>query len=267
MNKYIIILLCCFSCLCISCRNDSTSPKKQSGAILKGRIFVEVNEGHDVNSQPSVPEIKLYSETEKEYVNCNYNIITEITHDDTRAIVNYSGIDIPDIALPALGPASSYVNLPFETGQYLMKFNAYGRYDSYRVNITDDSITLQPLQTNFTACNNPLFWRFKPNSFVYLFGSSSNNQNHYESLVDSLVIANDLQEFEYPDYGVIPYAYARNWQYSETPPRYFIYQNDEDFEAIKETFAAYVTAHIGNDEQTYIRLVNWKNEQYRSNDL
>ena len=247
MRKLFILSIVSIIGILFSCQRNGTEADRQSANTLRGRIFVEVGEGYDYNMPPEAPGIMLTSETEFIYPYCNYRIVTDIVRDDMITTVNYSGLYFPEILLPAFGPASSYVDLPLNNGHHIIKFSAYGMMDSYQFDITEESIIVQPLHTDFTAPSNSLFWRFKPNSFVYLFRSSDGNNPHYNQLINSLIVSFNLQEFNYPDYGKLPFRDAAGWPYPDTPPRYFIYQNDDDFPLIGD---AYITS--------------WKNEEYRS---
>ena len=68
----------------------------------------------------------------------------------------------------------------------------------------------------------------------------------------------------FPEYGQIPYPASSDGHYYEMPAKYFIYENERDFETAGEILRVYSNNIVSQYEGVGIKLINWKNKIYRS---
>ena len=206
----------------------------------------------------------LYMETEEWYPYCNYSIDFDISRLGNEVTVKILGIYMPSIGLPAFGPASAREFLDLPGGVYLINFIYQFSVDKYVLTVSDSCLEVFTRTSEFTRPEFNTYWRYPPNSFVYLCGTTIETSWICQDFLDTLLAEVDLQEFFFPDYGEICYPRSSMGHYYDMPARYFLYDGDEDFDRAGEVLEAYTRAVIDNYSGVGLSLWNWKNEEYAS---
>ncbi|HPC35388.1 MAG TPA: hypothetical protein P5067_02060 [Candidatus Marinimicrobia bacterium] len=251
-------LFICLSSL-INC-----SPSENNLLPLEGRIFFKISEDYKQYNRESNPEIFLFMETEKIYGCCNYGIYTDCDIVGKKIVVNILGIDQPGVCLTAIGPAIARIHLPLSNKSYSLKISGDDFTDNYTVVVTDSSISVTGDSTVNTKPEIELFWRYPPNSFVYLYGSTFEDSSLANVFLDTLMQVIDIAEFYFPQNGEIPYPKSSMGHHWDMPARYFYYNSENDFDLIEEVLRVFKNNYIKDKVGIGITIKNWRNKQINS---
>ncbi|OYD17638.1 hypothetical protein CH333_00025 [candidate division WOR-3 bacterium JGI_Cruoil_03_44_89] len=231
---------------------------------IEGDITFSVKEGYREHDSISEPGIMLSMVTEKIYPCCNWSIISEVSVKGNKISIEILGIYVPEICLTALGPATSTSFLDISNGEYLLYFSYGNMTDGYVLTVTDSFIKVTEEVTRFTKPEFKLFWRYPQNSFAYLCGTTTETSWICEKFLDTLLSEIDLEEFQFPDSGEIPYPRSSDGHYYDMPAKYFFYEKDEDFDKAGAILKSYTQNVITQYSGVGISLINWKNKKYLS---
>ncbi len=143
--------------------------------------------------------------TEEIYPCCNWSIKSEIAVQGNKISIDFLGIYVPEICLTALGPATSTSFLDISNREYSLYFSYRNIIDKYVLTVTDSSNKITEDVSQFTKPKFKLFWRYPPNSFAYLCGTTTETSWIREDFLDTLLNEIDLEEFQFPDSGEICY--------------------------------------------------------------
>jgi len=231
---------------------------------IESDIIFSVQEGYRDHDSVSEPTIMLSMATEKHYGCCNWQIVSEIGVQRSQIAVHILGIYAPEICLPAFGPAQSTSFLEISEGKYSLYFYYRGVRDRYALTVTDSFVKVAGDVSQLTKPEFELFWRYPPNSFVYLCGTTTETSWICGDFLDTLSGEISLEEFEFPDSGEIPYPRLSMGHYYDMPARYFYYEKDEDFAEAGGILKSYTEDVIAQYSGVGISLTSWKNEKYRS---
>jgi hypothetical protein len=202
--------------------------------------------------------------TEKIYGCCNFSIMSEILKVGNNITVKLLGINMPPICFTSLGPALSREFLNISRGNYSLDFIYGFLRDSYELIVTDSSIEVIKTISQFTEPEFKVFWRYPPNSFVYLCGTTTETSWICQDFLNALVSEIGLEEFHFPDYGEICYQRSSMGHYYDMPARYFVYDKEEDFARAGQILEAYTKGVIVNYSGVGLSLENWKGEFFYS---
>lgn len=231
---------------------------------IEGDITFFVNEGYEHPGSMAEPRIRLSMRTEKIYGCCNFSIESNVSRYPSVVFVQLLGIHMPDVCLTAFGPAASSTFLDLPEGKYSLYFSYGNRTDRYAVLVTNSLIKLLEEQSEFTRTDYALFWRYPPNSFVYLCGTTDETAWICDDLLDSLMNEIELLEFQFPDSGKIPYPASSHGHRYEMPAKFFLYEQEEDFEQAGEVLRRYTEDVISQYQGVGVSLINWKQKGYYS---
>jgi hypothetical protein len=245
-----------------SCKIDK--PTYSEFHPLEGKIIFNLIERYENYNEVGDPKIMLSMRTEKIYPCFNYSIITEVLHLGKEISVVISGVYIPNVCLTALGPARYQTFLDLSVGEYLLSFSYRGAVDQYVLKVSDSSIEIACKDSSFTRLQFPLFWRYPPKSFAYLCGTATETKWICDDFLDTLQSNIKLEEFQFPDSGVIPYPTSSMGYYSDMPAKYFLYEKEEDFDDAIELLERYSQEVIVNYKGVGVSLINWRNKNYGS---
>jgi len=251
----------------LSCNTFDSSGKELRPEELKpieGNIIISVHEGYQGYDSISEPSIMLSMATEKIYPCCNWSIISKVTVWSNKISIDLLGIRVPEIGLTALGPAKFTSFLDISEGEYLLYFSYRNVIDRYVLTVTDSSIEITEYVSQLTKPKFKLFWRYPPNSFVYLCGTTTETSWICEDFLDTLLSEIDLEEFQFPDFGEIPYPRSSDGHYYDMPAKYFFYKKDEDFDKAGEILESYTQNVISQYSGIGISLISWDNKKYFS---
>ena len=205
---------------------DSSKGRLKS---IEGDLIFQIEEGHLNDAAISDPRIILSMVTEKTYPCCNWSIRYKTAVRNNQISIDVSGIYAPEVCATAIGPAASRSFLDVSTGEYSIYFSYRDDTDRYSLNITDSSIEITEHTSRFTRPDFELLWRYPLSSFAYLCGTTTEASWICEDFMDTLLGEVDLEEFQFPDSGEIPYPCSSAGHHYDTPARYFFYQSPSWF--------------------------------------
>lgn len=237
----------------------------------KGRIVsydstysFAIEEDYTALNGQMTPRLSISQKTDVEFPNCNYRIVNTIFAYPGLIRFTYHGILIPEVVLPAFGPASTVDYFEMENGVYSVIFSRGRQYDEYEVTIDDTSIAVSPQSGAFTHSEHAFYWRYRLKSFALFCGTMVETSYLCDDIVDSLNAYIDLEEFFYPDNGVVAYGRSSDGHYNDAPARYFYYNSESDFHkagVILEQFTLSRQEEFGG---VGIRIINWLQDSHLS---
>ncbi|RMH93479.1 MAG: hypothetical protein D6681_13635 [Calditrichaeota bacterium] len=231
---------------------------------LEGGINFSVREFHPGYQENVAPEIFLFAATEKIFPCFNYYLHSEIVTLGNTILVAIQGAKKPDICLTALGPARMQEPLELSPGVYHLVWKYRDATDVYQLEITDTSIVVSGDSGSFTRPEFHTFWRYPPNSFALVCGTTPEFPTIRDEFVDTLLSVVSLREFQFPRGGVIPYPTRSSGHYIDLPARYFYYDTEADYDRAGEVLRDFSRRRIRPGSGVSIYLVNWKNRWFRS---
>lgn len=253
--SFLFIALCFFT---------ECSEGPSARAPIDNDIIFKFVEGYRDSTGECEPEIMLYMETDRWYGCCNYSIESEISLLGNEITIKLLGIYMPGVCLTAFGPASSREFFSLPDGIYLINFIHGFSMDKYVLNVSDSCLEIFNRVVTFTRPEFYAYWRYPPNSFVYLCGTKTETSWICQDFLNTLLGEVNLQEFFFLDYGEICYPRSSMGHYYDMPARYFLYESDENFDRAGEVLEAYTHAVIDQYSGVGISLWNWKHEEYAS---
>jgi hypothetical protein len=223
------------------------------------KVAIMIGEGYTRFGTNTEPWLYVRQKTDKIYKGLAFPILNRVETSQGKIHFTNEGVMIPKSYFCALDQAyaSSYFNAP--VGTYELTFVNGDLSDVYLVNVSDTSITIDQHSENFTYPTHELFWRYPVNSFVLTCYTPEETSYLCEEIVDSLKKHIDLEEFFFPDSGVVPFIPDNYGQY-----RFFLYQEDSDFVEVVNIFGRFAFAQ--HEEGNYMRVIilNWLGESYES---
>ena len=243
---------------------NSISPN--NNVKLDSKVKFEIYEAHpaSVNSNIGIPEIHLRIITEKIYPCSNYRINTFQNISGGNISIYLPSLNVPDICLTSLGPAIADIPLNLINRKYNLKLIFNGITDNYDVDISDSVIYLN---NNVGDMSTPVYYkyfRYPKNSFAYYCGTLIEDKYICDDFLDTLKSYLKLKEFYFPQDGQKPYHDSLGGHYYEMPARFFIYNNDEDFNKIGNILSSYKKNVIKDKQGIGISIVNWMNKSFYS---
>lgn len=263
-NHLLLPILIAILCLLISCSEGPSTQNQTALTQINSIITFKVHEEHKEYNCNCEPSIVLSMATEEWYSCSNFSIVSEISQVESTITVNLLGIYMPEICLPAFGQATSRKFLNITPGVYSLNFIHGFFMDMYRLIVTDSSIEVNKILKLFTRPEFELYWRYPPNSFVYLCGTTTETSWICDDFLFRLLSETELEEFQFPDYGEICYPRSSMGHYYDMPAKYFIYNKEEDFDKGGEILESYTQSVIVHYSGVGISLKNWKGRFYYS---
>lgn len=258
---FIIPVIVFFNC------NIFDSPEEELLPI-EGRVrfdFMEEHENYDTVCEPS---IMLSMTTEEIYPCDNYSIISDVIVQNNIIYINVSGVYVPEICFTFPNFASYRHFLDITEGSYLIYLSYRDATDRYALTVNDSCIEIDGIVTQFTVPRFELFWRYPTNSFAYTCNTPIETSWIYEDFLDTLLSTIALQEFQFPDSGRKPYPPYGDG--NNNPPgryyfvKYFLYENEEDFDRAGEILEYFSKNVIPPDSGISISLIGWNNKYFYS---
>jgi hypothetical protein len=228
---------------------------------LTSNLLLVVNETF-LNRGISEPILTFSAETEEHYPCINYQIVSQTTLNNGHLSIDILGTDIGDICFTAFGPATLTFELDESVERITISNN--GKEDEYLISIDGSSVTINPSHSNFSSFEYSTYYRFPENSFAYLCGTlveDSNVCGEFEHFLKSNLT---LEEFEFPTNSKIPYPASSDGYWSNSPAKYFKYQNPSDLEKAGELLGNYFTSELSDKEGIGLSIIGWNNTYYRN---
>ena len=243
---------------------NSTNPDTNS--IIDSNIKFKITEVHPVSGSSSmgIPQIHLILTTEKIYPCFNYGINLFKSISGRNITINLLGLNVPNICLTALGPASADVPMQVGNGEYNLNIKSKGITDSYIVNVSDSLITVSNKNGEISSPAYNKYYRFPKNSFAYYCGTTIEDKYICDDFLDTLKSKINIKEFYFPEDGQKPYPDSSMGHYYDMPAKFFIYNSEEDFDKIGSIMSSYKKSVIKDKQGIGISIVNWENKYFYS---
>lgn len=231
---------------------------------IEGNLIFRFEEGYQDHGGISEPSIRLSMVTEKTYPCYNWSIRSQVMVQNREILVRVFGVYVPEVCATAIGPAAWSSFLDISTGEYSVYFSYRDMTDRYSLVVTDSSLEITEHISQFTKPKSELLWRYPPNSFTYLCGTTTETSWMCQDFLDTLLGEIDLKEFQFPDSGEIPYPCSSAGHHYNTPATYFFYERNEDFYKAGEIMKSYTQNVIMQHSGIGISLIGWKNQRHLS---
>lgn len=245
--------------------NDLTGSEENSNLLsINEGITFSVVETHDQSSamnKPVKPHIELQMKTEDIYSCMNYRIVSDISQTSTGKHVIIEGVEDPEVCLTALGPAQNEFLLNVEPGQYQLTFSYKEELNIYQLTVNDSSIKISGEKDSFVSSKTETFWRYPENSFAFLCESTQDTRWMCEDFEQLLKDDLDINSFNFPDGGTIPYP-IKGEQYDIA--NYYNYPEEAVFQEAGEMLEAYSDSVVNQQDGAYLSVISWKNQGFRS---
>ena len=150
MKKIILyFLLICSGIIFSSCfqEEDSDFPYDVTAFFSQDSVSSEEN-------------IIIFVRTDTFFANCNYGIVYDSSVNNREISIEFNDIFIPEIVLPACGPASAYIGLQLasRTGTYNITFENQGIENTAEIVFDDEMCVLEAVNTtNVTVLKDTLY--------------------------------------------------------------------------------------------------------------
>jgi len=231
---------------------------------IEGNVLFSIQETYQDYNAISEPSIMLSLVTEKMYPCCNWSILSETAVRSNEISIDVLGIYVPQGCYTAFGPATYRSFLDISTREYSVYFSYRNIIDRYFLIVTDSSVKITEDTSQFTKPKFGLFWRYPANSFAYLCGTTTETSWICEDFLDTLLSEINLEEFQFPDSGQIPYPCSSGGHHCNMPAKYFFYEKDEDFDKAGDILRSYTQNVIMQYSGIGISLISWKNKRFDS---
>lgn len=231
---------------------------------IEGNLIFRFQEGYQDHGGISEPGIRLSMVTEKTYPCCNWSIRSKVTVQKGAILIRVFGVYVPEVCATAIGPAAWSSFLDISTGEYSVYFSYRDMTDRYSLTVTDSSLEITEHISRFTKPKSELLWRYSSNSFAYLCGTTTETSWMCEDFLDTLLSEINLEEFQFPDSGEIPYPCSSAGHHYDAPAKYFFYEKDEDFDKAGEILKSYTQDVIIPQLGIGISLIGCKNQRHLS---
>ena len=136
----------------IACEKDKVSRSDYNEYLTTNSIFSEIDffpvELYENYNETDTPSLKIHFITSEIYPCINFQIATTQFTKDNELIVRFDSVRKYTICLTAIGPATTYIDLP-ENINRLVLINGQ-TIDKYQIDITDEKIDISQISKNFT---------------------------------------------------------------------------------------------------------------------
>lgn len=266
MKKILILTLIGFTIFGCSSDNENVlNNSDYSEYIIENSIETDINfmpeEIYSTN-ETQEPLLKLKLITSEIFPCINYGISTTEFMNGSELIVRFEEIIEPELCLTAIGPATSYIELPQNTNK--VTFLNGNIIDKYSIEINQQKISITLIENNFTSSLYDKTFRIPENSFAYVCGTNTNNTNIYEDFSAIIEQNPDFIEFEFEGEGRIPYPETTDGNWVNHPSKYYKYSNSEEFNNLANILNDYSSDNIEENSGVTISIYSWNNVKFYS---
>ncbi|WP_298248430.1 hypothetical protein [uncultured Christiangramia sp.] len=254
MKKFVILLI---SFIALSCSRDDDN----LNSIESNVDFMPIEIYNNSNTSED-PDLKLKLITEEIFPCINYSLITSQSIEKNELIIRMEKISSPRICLTAIGPATSYIDLP-ENIKELTFINGQ-TIDKYSISINQEIISINRIESNFTKLLFDNTFRFPENSFAYVGGTNTDNTEIYQAFLEVLLENPNFTQFNFEGQGRIPYPTYSDGHWVDQPSKYFKYTDYEEFENLESILKNFSNENIEENSGISLSIYGWDNISYHS---
>jgi hypothetical protein len=259
MKNYVLLFLLLISS--VGCSNDETVFNEYSQFIIDDKITTDFEfmpkEVYEEYNKKQTPKLVLEIKTTKIYPCINYTIVASEFIENNELIIRFEKIDKSIICLTAIGPATTYIEIP-ENITKLVLLNG-DLIDEYSVDIDENKIEIASIKSSFTNSLYNKTFRFPKNSFAYICGTNTDNTRIQTEFLNIILNNSSITEFNFDNDGRIPYPIESDGHWVDFPSSFFKYENESDFEDLGQLLNAYSSQNIPPNSGVTISLVGWNN--------
>lgn len=266
MKKITLLILIGFMMNACSSDDNKNNSSEYGDYISKSSIASAINfipeEIYPGTYALESPVLKLKLVTEEEFPCVNYGISTTQFTKGNELIVRFDKIEKPGICLTAIGPATSYIDLPENTEK--ITFINGDKIDQYTLSITAPKIAIVLIEKHFTTSLHNKTFRIPTNSFAYVCGTNKNNTQIYNDFYTLIKQNPDFTEFEFEGEGRIPYPETTSGNWVNHPSKFFKYKDVKEFNKLASILNNYSAANIEKNSGVSISIYSWNNIKFHS---
>ncbi len=263
-----ILFLFGFIVLLTSCEKlDNSTNEEYSKYISDKSISTDIDfyprEIYENSNGVDTPLLKLFFKTTNSFPCINYSIAISKFIEEDKYILRFDSIIHSGICLTAVGPASTYSNLPDDI-KNLILING-NLVDSYQIDITDEKVNIKQVNTSFSNLKYSTTFRYPENTFVYECNMDTSETHFYNDFLKILTDSLSIVEFNFDGEGQKPYAEDWTEKNRKCLTKYFQYENETEFDKSGKLLKNFVkTDKINENTSVYISLTSWTNNKYLS---
>lgn len=266
MKKIILLILSIFVLSCNT--NDEISNNSEySNFIIGDFLDYDINfmpeEKYISNENVSLEPLLKLKLTTSEILPCiNYGLSTSEFTNGNELIIRFNGLIAPEVCLTAIGPATSYVDLPENIDK--LTFINGTIIDKYSIEINQEKVIISLIESNFTSSLYNKTFRIPENSFAYVCGTNTTNTAIYTDFLEILEQNPYFTAFEFDGDGRIPYPESSDGNWVNHPSKFFIYSDFEEFNNLANVLNNYSIENIEENSGVTIAIYSWNNINYYS---
>ncbi len=267
MKKIILLFLigyAIFSCTPIDIKKETEND--YSEYLSDDSIETDINfMPEEIYSNYSTPEsatLKLKLITTDTLACINYGIATSEFKRGTELIIRFDDLSEPEICLTALGPATSYVDIPI--GITKITFINGNSIDHYDIDVTSEKVSLATIENSFTSSLYDKTFRIPENSFAVVCGTNTDNTEIYTDFTNLLSSNPDFVEFEFEGEGRIPYPTSSDGHWVDHASKFYTYSSTEEFQNLGTVLNEYSSENITENDGVSISIYGWNNVAFHS---
>lgn len=217
-----------------------------------------------VGQEPGEPVLTLQLTSDEIFPCFNYRIDAVPVAVGGRVDVYVDGVDLGDVCLTALGPASATLPLAAEEGTTTLRIVNGRVIDEAEVTVTEDAVRIRPVRADASVPADTLAWRYPRRSFAAVCGTLVEDAGLCDAFDARLREALRLEEIPVPEAGRWPYPRQSSGHDDDAPTRVYRYDDEADFERAGDVLAAFTRDELAGRSGATVWLVNWRNEAFHS---
>jgi hypothetical protein len=229
----------------------------------EGKVLFRIYHGH-LSSQEQDPCTIFEMETESIYPCCNFMIDAEVRILSNRINIILRRVVRPTICLTSIGPASFIKELPLNPGTYALIIGTSNKSDTHELLVTDTSLVVIVGTSSLSIPKTTVAWKIPQKSFAFVGGTTIETAWMFHDFVDSIKAVPSIREFSFPVTGSVPYPTTSSGHWHDEPARYFLYNDESNFDSAGALLVRFTKRVIGNQQGIGFYLTNWWNKKYLS---
>lgn len=265
MKQLLLILFTVSLALSISC---DTSSESGSGG-LDNTFNFGFREYYEAEN--SLPVFGISIATNEQFGCINYRLVTSHKLRKNVLSISMDDVNIGDICLTAIGPATTFIPLDLDNGDYGLELINGETTEYFLLDVSQEKVQVIRQDRNEFKLPSYTFetpfvkwYRYPKNSFALVGGTNTTNTHLYENFLAELKNNFSVSEFSFPQDAYIPYPREGSGHWVDFPASFFTYPTEEEFNRIGEFLIEYSSNNIKSGTGVGFSLTNWKNVRYLS---